>query len=106
MGKVKEAPNPFYILLIVAGIVFAVTACAYGVMAFHAVKTASATVDSIGVNWLLEFMAEHGTLLLGVELGVLAIATVGAIGTDQYWTAWQARRMQKNAPSQSIGERT
>ncbi len=38
MAKKKSGINPFYVLLAPLGIVFTITACAYGVMAFKAVR--------------------------------------------------------------------
>ena len=32
MARNQEGTNPFYILLVIAGVAFTVTACAYGVM--------------------------------------------------------------------------
>jgi hypothetical protein len=101
MAKNSRA-NPFYVLLVIFGIAFSLTACAYGVMAFRAVRGAVFESDrraAYGVNAmsdatasespagkaLLRFLDEHGAFLLGVELGLLALATIGAIGTDGYW---------------------
>lgn len=104
MAKKKELINPFYVLLVVAGIVFAVTACAYGVMAFHAVRSASSSVDPATANRFLSFMSEHGDILLGGELLVLAVATVGAIGTDRYWSEWQTRRHAETPAADTANE--
>lgn len=87
--------NPFYIVLVVAGMVFAITACAYGVMTFLAMQSSYAD-DERG---LLAFLEEHGTVLLSVELAVLAAATFAAIGTDGYWDR-RAARKRAVAPSQ------
>ena len=38
MAKAREPVNPFYVLLVLLGIVFLVTACAYGVMAYRALS--------------------------------------------------------------------
>jgi hypothetical protein len=77
--------NPFYALLVVVGIVFFVTACAYGVMAFRAVSPHLPAADT-GSHPLLSFLDVHGTMLLAAELAILTLATVAAIGTDDYWT--------------------
>ena len=84
--KKKEPINPFYLLLVIAGVLFVVTACAYGVIAVRelgprvADQAAGGEADS-GQN-MLEFMNHYGLPLLGGELAVLAIATVGAIWLD------------------------
>jgi hypothetical protein len=83
--KVKAGFNPFYGLLIVAGVAFCITACAYGVMVFLETQPSAADRDASG-HPLLEFLALHGAKLLMVELVLLGVATFGAIGTDGYWT--------------------
>ena len=82
MARRKEAINPFYPLLVVFGVVFFVTACAYGVMAFRAV---GATPGAETEHVLLVFLNRHGMLLLGAELALLAAASLAAMGTDSYW---------------------
>jgi hypothetical protein len=109
MPKMRSRTNPFYVLLVIFGIAFSLTACAYGVMAFRAVRVAEfaslqepsttdgrrsspsdptsdrpATETPAGKS-LLAFLDLHGAQLLGVELVLLAAATFGAIGTDGYW---------------------
>ena len=79
--------NPFYVLLVLAGAVFCVTACGYGVMAvrqLHAVPPDVAAVPS--GEGFLEWMDQHGPTAMLVELIILGVATVAAIGTDHYWT--------------------
>jgi hypothetical protein len=98
MSKQKAIQNPFFILLLVAGTVFAVTACAYGVMAVQALRTAAAdsstsdqdyVSDSSDVNLnshpLVQWLGEHGATLMLIELAVLAVLTFAAIGTDHWW---------------------
>jgi hypothetical protein len=84
----KKFANPFYSLLLVAGIAFALTATAYGVMAFREARPAAAdavqattSVEHPLMNW----MSQHGEAALTIELVALAIFTFGAIGTDDYW---------------------
>jgi hypothetical protein len=80
--------NPFYGLLLAAGITFALTAICYGVMAFHEVRpivadgAAAATQDD---HPLFVWMRRHGEAALMIELAFLAAFTFGAIGTDEYW---------------------
>ena len=45
MARQKEPINPFYILLVALGVVFLITACAYGVMAYRAIAPARANVQ-------------------------------------------------------------
>ena len=80
--------NPFYGLLLVAGIAFALTATAYGVMAFRDRETRAPMPDSEAATAehpLMAWMSRNGEKALGVELVLLALGTVGAIATDDYW---------------------
>jgi hypothetical protein len=97
MRRSHKFKNPFYSLLLVAGIAFALTATAYGVMAFRearpqpidaTVAHAAATVE----HPLMAWMSKHGEVALLTELGFLAVFVFGAIGTDDFW---QRRLVQK-----------
>ena len=72
--------NPFYAVLVVAGVTFALTATMYGVMTVRNLDARSA--EPVGV---IAFMEQHGLTLMIVELVVLAGLTFAAIGTDDYW---------------------
>ena len=86
MTRSKKFANPFYGLLLVAGIAFAITATAYGVMAFRDRDTAaSVTSATTEEHPLMTWMSEHGERALIGELAALAVLTVGAIATDDYW---------------------
>jgi hypothetical protein len=87
----KKSANPFYVLLVLAGLVFAITATAYGVMAFREArpKNAAASADAHlaenGEHPLMTWMNQHGERALLTELALLALCTFAAIGTDSYW---------------------
>ena len=74
--------NPFYAVLVVVGVAFVVTACAYGVMTVRGLDPHAA--DEGG---LVGLMDRHGLSILVAELVLLGVLTVLAIGTDNYWTA-------------------
>ena len=80
MSKPQSATNPFYVLLIIAGVLFVITACAYFTMAVR--EAGGASASSHGLTALL---SRYGLTILMAELALLAIATFGAIGTDDYW---------------------
>ncbi|MDX1947584.1 MAG: hypothetical protein SFU86_19450 [Pirellulaceae bacterium] len=87
--------NPFYPALIVAGVVFAITACAYGAMTVRGLDPRLA--DERGLMALLD---RHGVAILIVQLVVLAILTCLAIGTDDFWTRRaEARASQPPDPA-------
>ena len=95
VAKNREAFNPFYAVLVVVGVAFAVTASAYGVMTFVSLRAAEAGQNPAALpSSLVKFMNDHGERLLGGELLLLAVATVGAISTDRYWQRRAAERRQ------------
>lgn len=82
----RNTTNPFYVLLVGVGILFVVTACAYGVMTVRQIEPAADEAEIGTPHDLLEFMDRHGSTALMVELAALAVLTVAAIGTDSWWT--------------------
>lgn len=81
----KKRYNPFYVLLIPAGVAFVVTAFAYGLMAFQAVNAVRAEAHRHAAHPLFEWLRGHGDAALLAELAVLAVLTIGAIMTDNWW---------------------
>jgi hypothetical protein len=124
---VKRSTNPFYVLLVAAGIAFALTACAYSVMTLKAVRPPEAQAPSAGGGRdratkqvrpsrplgyqaptaggaaLLVFLDEHGAGLMAGELALLALATVAAIGTDRYWGRRACQEHRAKQESQPPG---
>jgi hypothetical protein len=96
MKRSEKFANPFYGLLLAAGIAFVITATTYGVMAFRD-RDAGPDVTSVSVHEhpLMAWMGKHGGKALVTELAVLAVGTFGAIATDDYWQ----RRTAKRNPS-------
>lgn len=95
----KKPVNPFYAALVVVGIAFAITACAYGVMTVRLLDPRSA-----GEGGLVGLMNSYGVTIMLVELGLLAVLTVAAISMDDYFVrrAEQAnQRTGESPPSES-----
>lgn len=83
----RKPINPFYVLLVLVGAAFAITACAYGVTAMRALRPNRAIAQPPAQkSSLIKLMDEHGERLLVGELLLLAVCTVGAISTDGYWS--------------------
>ncbi len=102
MAKNREAFNPFYVVLVLVGVAFSVTACAYGVMTFVSLRAAEAGQNPVALpSSLAKFMNDHGERLLGGELLLLAVATVGAISTDRYWQRRAAERQPEKITGQT-----
>ncbi len=88
----QKVVNPFYVLLMVVGLVFSITACAYGVMVVKLARPDEQAIETPPDSGMVAWMDEYGTTLLLAELAALAVTTTAAIGTDDYWTQRAARR--------------
>ena len=99
MPKTKARSNPFYVLLLVAGVAFVLTACAYGVMAFKGSRGVP-----LGETGMLAFLDRHGVWLLGGEVGVLILASLAAMLTDGYWTGRSAGEASAHSDSEGNTE--
>jgi len=85
VAKRKQPFNPFYGALIVVGVAFTVTACAYALMMVRATQPISSDSTLLArETGLMKLLDERGMEILGVEVLLLALATAGAIGLDQY----------------------
>lgn len=80
----RNFANPFYVMLLLAGLVFSITACAYGVMTVRGLK--APLIDHTGSgNLLMNWLDANGFRLMLIELAVLAMFCALAIGTDSFW---------------------
>lgn len=102
MAKPKEPFNPFYVLVVVLGLAFAITTFAYGTMAYRAVAQ---TEEGPG---LMSLVDRYGVQTMGVELGLLGLATAGAMWLDglRMRRAEQDKLAADLAPPRENGERT
>ena len=83
MPKNRLFNNPIFAMAVAIGIVFALTAAAYGVMTFRAIRLGPTDIAD-GAS-LMGFIDRWGMTLMGTELVLLAIATVAAIWLDAYF---------------------
>jgi hypothetical protein len=81
----RKRLNPFYLLLVVAGLAFVVTAFAYGFMAFQQVNAIRAEAGRNADHPLFQWLRANGDRALIIELAALGVLTVAAIGTDRLW---------------------
>ncbi len=65
---------------------FVITGFAYCFMAFQAVNSGRAGALRHADHPLFAWLRANGSTAMLVELAVLAVLTVGAIGTDSWWT--------------------
>ena len=91
MPRTRRALNPFYPILVVMGVLFSITALAYGVMSTVALNRPEIAFasDRTPNSWFL-LIDQHGFSLMMIELAVLFAATVLAISTDDYWASRSA----------------
>lgn len=75
--------NPFYPLLVAGGLIFVVTAFAYGMMAFQEVNALRTARGVYASHPLYVWLDAHGNAALIAELIVLGIFTAGLMITDQ-----------------------
>ena len=73
--------NPFYVASLPAGIIFAITACAYVVMTVRGADARQAEATG-----LIAVMEQHGMAILIAEIAVLGVLTFAAIASDDFWT--------------------
>jgi hypothetical protein len=74
--------NPFYLLAMLFGIAFTITACAYGLMMLRANRGEGLPQEGQPGFGLLDLLSRHGTAILVAELAGLAIFSVAAIYLD------------------------
>lgn len=87
----RKTFNPFYPLLVVAGVVFCITACAYGVMTVRKLRNPLEENPPHFIQWI----DGNGFSLMMWELGGLAVLTVAAMAADSFAT----KPPQRSAPS-------
>lgn len=112
VAKAKEPLNPFYVVLVFVGVVFLVTACAYGTMTWRATQPEAVQAASVETSRsgdgpatpgdphpLMQWIDRHGFELLGGELALLALATFAAMGLDSARTRSAERAAMQQAES-------
>jgi hypothetical protein len=96
MAKANEATNPFYVILLVAGVLFFLTASTYFVMTLRQDRIGRQTQGIVQTSGLMEFMDQRGGQLLAAELVLLAACTAAAMASDGYWSRRQQRKAEEN----------
>jgi len=96
--------NPFYVALMVLGVVFVLSATQYVLMTIRLLEDPAGTSLAEG-GGLLTLFEQHGLAILSVELGLLSILTVGAITTDDFWQRRANRDVEKRStPKKTDGD--
>ena len=79
---VQKPTNPFYIAQMPLGILLGITASAFVVMTMRG-RDPQDLEEATG---LVLLMQRHGITILVAETSVLAVQTIAAIFSDDYWT--------------------
>lgn len=87
-----KAFNPFYALVVLVGVAFTVTACAYGVMTVRDLRATEPVAEDAPGEPLMQWLRDNGFRALMIELGILTVTTIGAMATDDYWRRRSANR--------------
>jgi len=94
----KKPVNPFYIVLVLSGLAFGLTALGYFIMAARATYDPVSSLEEMDrAGGLMAVMDRYGVQMMIVELIVLAVATVLAIGTDRFWVRLHESRQAASA---------
>ncbi len=82
-AKVKKKKNPFYTLLVGVGVLFAITATAYGVMTVTYLRASEERDPTENHHPLFQFLDANGFDVMLAELGLLGVLTFAAIAYDE-----------------------
>jgi uncharacterized protein YggT (Ycf19 family) len=104
VARVKEPTNPFYIVLVIVGVIFIVTASAFTLLLIQQNRTtASALLDPSSP--LLVFVRRQGMSLMGLEVAVLGVASVCAMWLDSHRDRKAALLKEEAAKTEDTHER-
>lgn len=98
--RASKGANPFYVLLVLAGVAFVITCCAYGVLTVRQARNPADAPE----GWLA-WLDAHAVRVLTIELVVIGLATVLAIATDEFWAhrASQSDEVSLDSPAAGRG---
>ena len=93
----KPQSNPFYVLVVLTGLAFVLSALFYVVTLVRLQAPNGAASGSESANPLLAFFERQGEWLLLWEAAALALAAFLAMGLDR-WRSWRAARTRAIDP--------
>ena len=82
--RASQRFNPFYVLAMLFGIAFTITACTYGLMMLRAIRAEGLPQEGQPGYGLLDLLSQHGTAILATELAGLAVFTLASITLDHF----------------------
>ena len=96
MAKKTERTNPFYVLVVLVGIAFVVTASAYGMMSFLEIRRFAPDTPQTEESPLWNYLRQEGDTLLKWEIAILVAGTVGSL----VWDSWLGQDDDETSTSQ------
>jgi hypothetical protein len=96
-----EHRNPFYLLLLIASLLFVLTCLAYGVVPMLEQKAAEAGQPATPSPFREAFSAD-GWKWLFYELAAMAVFTVLSMGLDRYRSLQKERTASTIPPSEEV----
>jgi len=73
--------NPFYVVALIVGVAFAIHATAYALWYAGIFDSSAQAAPHPLIVWL----ERHGDRFFLIELAILAVATVAAMATENWW---------------------
>lgn len=89
VAKEKRARNPFYFLLVPVGVAFVVTTFSFGILTYQQSRPGALPLE--GEVGLMPLLDRHGLTIIGVEVALVALFSIGAIATDEFWQRRDAK---------------
>lgn len=83
--KIRPFANPFYTLLLVVGVIFLISVCAFGVLTVKMMSPESAGEILAAESGIMYWLDQYGVIILLAELAVLGVLVVAAMASDDYW---------------------
>lgn len=99
MVRPRPNINPFYALVVLTGVVFAITTLAYVVALVVSESPHADGTDAVMDSPVLRFFDQRGETLMLWEAGTLAVAAILAMGLDR----WRTRISPSAPPEQNQG---
>lgn len=105
MARTGQRFNPFYILAMIFGVAFTITACAYGLMMLKSIRPEGLPREGQPGAGLMDLLRQQGTAILAIELAGLAVFSIAAIYLDHIRGQRQiARRDREKQETKHEGE--
>jgi hypothetical protein len=100
MSAPSEPRNPFYLLLLIVGLVFIVTVLAYALVPVLEEKARStgADVPPRAESWFRSALHEHGWKWVLIEVALLVVLGLASMGLDR-WRRWKFESEQQSTVS-------